>query len=663
MPEKFTETKQVAYSLLTVKGVNEEQRVIKGMASTPDPDRDGDIVEPMGAVFKDNVPLLWMHQHSLPVGRVKFGKPTKLGIPFEASIPKIDAPSQLKARVDEAWESVKSGLISAVSIGFKPLEYTIIEETGGYRFTKIDLYELSLVSVPAQANATISQIKSLDRKVRAASGEEELQVEGKKTSSVMEKSKTVKLNLKKKEDIMSLTEKLKGFRDELETKNQKLIELAEKSAEDGETFDTADQEEFDTLQDEVKSLEGHIARLEIAEKASMKSAKPVTEKDGTDEKKSAETRTSSITVKAAAEKVPGLAFARLAKAKALSKIHNMPAAEVAKQLWADDARISNILSKAAVAAGNTTDTTWAAPLVPEEQSVYADFAEFLRPATILGKFGTGNTPALRTVPFRTRLLGQSSGGTASWVGEGAAKPLTKFDFTTTSLDPLKVAAIAVITKELAMDSNPSAEMMVRDSLRDTIVERLDLDFIDPTITASAGVRPASITNGVVATVSSGNTADDIRADVQTLLAGYIAANNAPTNGVIIMSSTTALALSMLQNPLGQNEFPGINMTGGTFMGFPTIVSEYVPSAPDSAGNNHYVFMVNASDIYYADGEVMVDMSDQASLQMVDNPTTGAAQMVSLWQHNMIGFLVEKRINYAKRRASAVSVLSGVNWGA
>jgi hypothetical protein len=76
-------------------------------------------------------------------------------------------------------------------------------------------------------------------------------------------------------------------------------------------------------------------------------------------------------------------------------------------------------------------------------------------------------------------------------------------------------------------------------------------------------------------------------------------------------------------------------------------------------------MVNASDIYYADGEITVDMSDQASLQMDDTPTdpvTASTVLVSLWQHNLVGFLVEKRLNYAKRRASAVAVLSGVNWG-
>ncbi|STJ18332.1 putative major head protein/prohead protease [Escherichia coli] len=37
-----------ACSLLTVKSFSEDERVITGIASTPSPDRDGDILEPGG---------------------------------------------------------------------------------------------------------------------------------------------------------------------------------------------------------------------------------------------------------------------------------------------------------------------------------------------------------------------------------------------------------------------------------------------------------------------------------------------------------------------------------------------------------------------------------------------------------------------------------------
>lgn len=158
-----------AYSMLQVKAVDEDQRVITGIATTPETDRVGDIVEPLGAKFADEMPLLWQHEHGKPVGIAKFGKATKSGIPFTASLPKIDEPGPLKELVDMAWQAVKERLVRAVSIGFRPIEYSFMDD-GGIRFSQTEIYELSLVTIPANASATIQTVKSLDAQTRAAIG-------------------------------------------------------------------------------------------------------------------------------------------------------------------------------------------------------------------------------------------------------------------------------------------------------------------------------------------------------------------------------------------------------------------------------------------------------------------------------------------------------------
>ncbi|WWO60436.1 major capsid protein [Stenotrophomonas phage SOVA965] len=172
------------------------------------------------------------------------------------------------------------------------------------------------------------------------------------------------------------------------------------------------------------------------------------------------------------------------------------------------------------------------------------------------------------------------------------------------------------------------------------------------------MSPGSILNGVTAIPSTGTDAEAVRNDIRLLFAAFIAANNAPTSGVWIMNSTTALALSLMQNPLGQSEFPGINMNGGTFFGLSAIVSQYVPAGT--------VALVNASDIYLADeGGIELAMSTEASLQMdsaPDNPTTATTVLVSLWQRNLVGFRAERTVNWSRRRPSAVAYLSGVAWG-
>lgn len=160
-----------AYSLLDVKAVNEDARVIEGIASTPAPDRHGDVVEPMGAKYALPMPLLWQHNHDEPIGHVEFAKPTKAGIPFKARIANPDdfESETLKERLRLAWDSIKGGLVRAVSIGFRPLEYSFLDG-GGVKFAEWEWIELSTVTVPANADCTITGIKSFDTEARAAAG-------------------------------------------------------------------------------------------------------------------------------------------------------------------------------------------------------------------------------------------------------------------------------------------------------------------------------------------------------------------------------------------------------------------------------------------------------------------------------------------------------------
>src|SRR5690606_2360291 len=161
---------------------------------------------------------------------------------------------------------------------------------------------------------------------------------------------------------------------------------------------------------------------------------------------------------------------------------------------------------------------------------------------------------------------QATGGQGYWVGEGKPKPLTEWTTSSTTLEPLKVANIAVITDELLRDSSPSAEQMVRKelaaALRERLAtdfidpdkfvalkvamiaviaderlrgsspcaeqmvrselaaarrERLDTDFIDPDKFVAPNVSPASITNGVTPIASAGVEAEAVRADIKTAM--------------------------------------------------------------------------------------------------------------------------------------------------
>lgn len=152
-----------AYSTLKVKAVTDdgETRTITGIASTPKQDRDNDILDMVGAKFALPIPLLWQHNHNQPIGEVTDATVTDEGIEITATIVKIAEEGTLKNRTDEAWQSIKSGLVKCLSIGFRPLEYNYLEDSWGLHIKEWEWYELSAVTVPANPDAVITSVKKI----------------------------------------------------------------------------------------------------------------------------------------------------------------------------------------------------------------------------------------------------------------------------------------------------------------------------------------------------------------------------------------------------------------------------------------------------------------------------------------------------------------------
>lgn len=190
-----------AYSLLQVKSFDAEQRIIKGIASTPSPDRSDDIVDPQGAKFALPIPFLWQHMHSQPIGEVTEAVVTDKGIEVTVQIAKIEEEGKLKDRVDEAWQSIKSGLVKGLSIGFRGITVEDIPRSWGLHFKEWEWFELSAVTVPANAEASIVEIKtiskSFEQQEKSALGDELPKTKVEKPTagdSAEKKHVTVKLN-------------------------------------------------------------------------------------------------------------------------------------------------------------------------------------------------------------------------------------------------------------------------------------------------------------------------------------------------------------------------------------------------------------------------------------------------------------------------------------
>ncbi len=152
-----------AYSVFSVKSLDEEQRVLEGRASTPTPDRVGDVIEPKGAIISSlPLPFLWMHQHDSPIGHVVSAKSHADGIDIRVEMARTDKPGPLKDRLETAWESIaKLKLVRGLSIGFVPKEWSWLD-SGSMHVQKFELIEVSAVTIPCNVEANIMSVKRFD---------------------------------------------------------------------------------------------------------------------------------------------------------------------------------------------------------------------------------------------------------------------------------------------------------------------------------------------------------------------------------------------------------------------------------------------------------------------------------------------------------------------
>jgi HK97 family phage major capsid protein len=436
--------------------------------------------------------------------------------------------------------------------------------------------------------------------------------------------------------------------------------VAQKSVDEGRSMDTGESEQFDTLTSEIKRLDGDIERLARLADMDMQTLKAVDDTASRDTPARGGSDRLAVQVKNTQKLEPGIAFARMARVKAVAftgQAGTRDELQLAKSMYGNDDRlIAALTNKAAVDAANTLNAGWASNLIIDGGGAFADFVEFLRPRTLVGQLSS----RLRRLPFDTPVLIQASTGTAKWVKEGLAKPLTEWTYTRTNMKPLKVAAIAAATKEMLMRGSVAVDGLIRDELARAVGATIDTTFIDPAAAGVTDESPASILNGVTPTTLSGGTDyEAVRCDMAILKAAFLAANQSLSGAFWIMSETLASNLSEMVNPLGQTAFPGLTFEGGTIGGIPVIASQYV--AADSNGD--ILALVKGDEIFLGDeGGIQVAMSDQASLQMDNTPTQNSAgtpvatSVVSMWQTNSVAFLVERFINWQRRR------LVSVAWG-
>lgn len=295
------------------------------------------------------------------------------------------------------------------------------------------------------------------------------------------------------------------------------------------------------------------------------------------------------------------------------------------------------VTKAAVAAIGTADTGGV-----DAARIFFGLA---REQSIIGRI-TG----LRRVPFNVRMLSVLSGSRGYWVGQAKPKPLSRVALDGNSLDPLKVAAILVVTKEMLQTNDPVAEDTLQDDLVRAVTGTLDEAFLDA---ANAGVPntvPASISNGATILSATGNFGNDLRAMIEAFEGDFGSAT-------FVTDPGTATRIATMTDAEGHYLFPAVGPRGGELLQIPTLTTR--SSAQDSTGGT--LTLIDASGISAALGSFEVDMSQHATLQMSDDPddTGSPVENVSLFQTNSVAYKAEIFANWSRQRPGSVVSLEGL----
>lgn len=121
-----------------------------------------------------DIKMLWQHQQDEPIGIFERMFEDINGLYVEGKL-LLDV-----ARAKEAHALLKEGAIGGLSIGYSPVKYSLNEKTGVRMLSAVELWEVSLVTFPANEAAKITVVKqvtptfqlvelsqTLDRAIRA----------------------------------------------------------------------------------------------------------------------------------------------------------------------------------------------------------------------------------------------------------------------------------------------------------------------------------------------------------------------------------------------------------------------------------------------------------------------------------------------------------------
>ena len=264
----------------------------------------------------------------------------------------------------------------------------------------------------------------------------------------------------------------------------------------------------------------------------------------------------------------GNTFVRMLTARAIAKLQERSASEVAAEMWPSDRLIAALLARGATAPAMTTVTGWAAELA---QRRVADAIAALGPASA----GAEILKRGLLLNFDGRAQISAPGfvaefGNGGFVAEGQPIPVRQLNATPALMQPHKLASIAVLTREMLESSN--AEVLIADALTRAAGRMLDEVLFDANPEDAA--RPAGLRRGIAALTPSAN-ADSGYAALEDITALIGSLAPVAGNGPYIIVASPGRAVMMASH------FPGGVGTNVIVLGSSAVINDILAIAPDA----------------------------------------------------------------------------------
>jgi len=639
------------------------------------PDRMGDVIMADGwdlTNFKNNPIALFGHNSTFPIGKWKNIRVVDKQLRGHLEL----AAAGTSPRIDEIRALVDADILRAVSVGFRPKETKPRPESDfGLFFTKAELMETSLVSVPANPNA-LAIAKSLNispatidavfagkgngngnRRRRSTGGQAD-------TSPLVRKGTTMQSFAPR---ITASEQRVNALRDQLTDHWGKI----------DETNVSDDQLKVaNEITDRITQEERTLTALRDAERHLG-----VTSDDGAGSRALVPARAAQSSIALAAPAVLTPRPFSLPPKKQLSPLDHlvragtvmlkahcdrMPFHQKLVEIYGQDEGTRAVLEwtqRAASTIATTTQTGWAAELA---QTLFAAFMEVLYPKAIYPRLAAKGLslsfgPAGKIL-IPTRATTPTVAG--SFVGEGLPIPVRQGLFTSQTLTPKKMAVITTWTREIQDHSVPAIEGLLRDAVQEDTAISLDSVLLDAN--PATVVRPAGILNGIAGlTPTAGGGFNALTGDIKQISGALLTGTKGNVRNPVWLMNPVQINSALYVASPGAGVFPyREELQEGRLGGWPVIDSGTVPAGT--------VIAMDAADFVAVGGDApRFEISDQATLHMEDttpldigtpgSPATVAAPVKSMWQTDSLALRLILPTNWTIRRAGVVAWVAGVTW--